>query len=88
MYFGIANEIKSKKKKKKLSGCALPLNRDLSIYFFDTDFLKLFFFFAQKKVLWRKERKKSPVTCLTWKLKTVRIPRKMKHFMVPAGIKL
>ena len=30
----------------------------------------------------------SSVTCSTWKLKKVRIPRKMKNFMFPPGIKL
>ena len=30
----------------------------------------------------------SSITCSTWKHKTVRIPRKMKNFMFPPGIKL
>ena len=62
MYFGIANEIKFKKKKQQqqqLSGCALPLNRDLSIYFFDPDFLKLFFFCSEKSLAEKRKEKKS-----------------------------
>ena len=47
----------SRENEEPLSGCALPLNRNLFIYFYDPDFLKLCLV-AQKNVLRRKERKK------------------------------
>ena len=77
----------SRENEEPLSGCATFKSWFIYLLFWSR-LPKTVFFFAQKKVLRRKQRKKSPVTCLTWKLKTVRIPRKMKNFMFPPGIKL
>ena len=83
----------SRENEEPLSGCAT--SKPWFIYLLLRSRLPKTVPFRSEKSLAEKRKEKmqmscptSSVTCSTWKLKKVRIPRKMKNFMFPPGIKL